>query len=131
MTSVSNTPLSKLEDVRRPRKHTLGVNTKEACVSPFAHRSPGFLIRLNPDWRIVEDDLQYILQHRRGSVRSKATGWLSRSFCRTREVLLRCIREYCGSIDGEALLQVSAMPEQHRDVGDVGSAALQDQEEKY
>jgi hypothetical protein len=97
--------------VRQPLKPWLGVVAKQASPSQLAHRSNGLLIQLNPDWRIVEDDLQYILQHRKGSARTRATGWLSRSFCRTRKALLRCIREYCGQVDQAALKVVSALPD--------------------
>ena len=112
------TPPAEVKDlVRQPRKRWPSILTREAAPSPLAHRSNALLIQLNPDWRVVEDDVQYILQYRKGSVRSKATGWLSRSFCRTREALLRCIREYCGSVDLEALQRVSALPDPHNDLG--------------
>jgi len=101
--------------VRQPRKRCPRVVTREAAPSPLAHRSNGLLIQLNPDSRIIDDDLQYILQCRKGTPRSKATGWKCRSFCRTREALLRCIREYCGSIDEGAWQQVQTLPEWHTD----------------
>jgi hypothetical protein len=41
--------------------------------------------------------------------RSKASGWQCRSFCRTREALLRCIRECCGSVDESASKQVGRL----------------------
>jgi hypothetical protein len=87
----------------------------------------------------VDDPLQWILQRRKGNPRDKNTGWQSRSFCRTREALLRCIREYCCSpdaggvrciheyhgVDGAALQQVRALPEWHVDwSGDVDRAAV-------
>src|SRR5262245_38498778 len=81
--------------------------------SPPAHRSNRLLIKLNPQWRVVDDDLQYILQCRKGQFRSKATGWCCRSFCRTRKALLRCIREHCGLVDETALEQVHAVHEWH------------------
>ena len=43
------------------------------------------------------------LQRKKGNPRTKNAGWRDRSFCRTREGLLRCIREYCGEVDAEAL----------------------------
>jgi hypothetical protein len=46
----------------------------------------------------VDDPLQWILQRRKGNPRKKNSGWQDRSFCTTREVLLRCVREYCGSL---------------------------------
>jgi hypothetical protein len=62
---------------------------------------------------VIDDDLQFILQQRNGTPRSKATGWSCRSFCRTRDALLRFIREYCGSVEDNALAQVKALPEWH------------------
>jgi hypothetical protein len=120
-----------VKGVRQPRKLWSGVVTSEAAPSPLAHHSNGLLIQLNPDWRIVEDDLQYILQQRKGSRRLKATGWASRSFCRTREALLRCMREYCGRVDQTALQQVSTLPDWHPDEGEVGRASAEDQEVTY
>jgi hypothetical protein len=50
-----------------------------------------------------------------GNSRKKNSGWRSRSFCRTQEALLRCIREHCGEIDVEALAKVQALPSWHPD----------------
>jgi hypothetical protein len=77
----------------------------------------------------VDDPLQWILQRRKGNPRSKNSGWKNRSFCRTRDALLRCVREYCclpdqgehrsireyHGVDGAALEQVRALPEWHTD----------------
>jgi hypothetical protein len=54
-----------------------------------------------------------ILQRRKGNPRKKNGGWRARSFCRTREALLGCIREYCGEID--ALAKLKSLPEWHPD----------------
>ena len=70
-------------------------------------RSIGLVIALNRGWRVSEDALQWILQRCQGG------RWRDRSFCRTRGALLRCIREYCGSVDPIGLLQVDALPEWH------------------
>jgi len=61
----------------------------------------------------VGDPLQWILQRRRGNPRKKSSGWQSRSFCATREGLLRCIREYCGEIDTAAFALIKALPAYH------------------
>jgi hypothetical protein len=98
-------------------------------VERLAHPSNRLVAQLNANWRVVDDPLQWILQRRKGTPREKSTGWQGRSFCRTREGLLRCIREYCclpnqgGSrcvheyrgVDGAALQQVHALPEWHID----------------
>lgn len=85
------------------------------AISCLAHPSNGLPIQLNCHWRVVDDDLQYILQRRKGNARSKSSGWIARSFCRTCEGLLRCIREDCGPVDDDALDQVRALPEWHID----------------
>jgi hypothetical protein len=103
------------EDVRQPQVARLAWPAPASSRSPFAHPSYRLLIQLNDKWRVVDDDLQYVLQRRKGAARSKATGWKSRSFCRTREALLRCVREYCGSVAGDALHRVRALPEWHID----------------
>jgi hypothetical protein len=51
------------------------------------------LFPLNTKWRVVGDDpSQWILQ------RYRTPRWRDHSFCRTREGLLRCVREYCGEV---------------------------------
>jgi hypothetical protein len=101
--------------VCEPREVGPSSTPVEEIASPLAHPSDRLLIQLNPEWRVVNDDLQYILQRRKGTPRSKATGWRSFSFCRTREALLRCIREFCGAIDESSLVQVWALPSWHPD----------------
>jgi hypothetical protein len=68
-----------------------------------------FPIRLNERWRVAFDELQWLLQRR------KATGWENRSYCVTRSALERCIREYCGPVDADALTKIRALPEWHPD----------------
>jgi hypothetical protein len=103
------------EHVREPRKRRPPCEQRTTRPSRSAHTSEGLLIPLGADWRVVDDGLQYILQRRKGRARLRATGWMGRSFCRTREALLRCIREYCGPVDADALQQVRALPEWHGD----------------
>jgi hypothetical protein len=97
-----------------------------------AHPSNRLVAQLNETWRVVDEPLQWIPQRRKGNPRSKNTGWQNRSFCRTREALLRCVREYCCSpdegqlrsiheyrgLDPEAFMQLAALPEWHVDWGD-------------
>jgi hypothetical protein len=87
--------------VSHPDQATLEADTS------LLPRSTGLVIALNGGWRVSEDELQWILQRYRGG------RWRDRSFCRTREALLRCIREYCGPVDPIGLLQVEALPEWH------------------
>jgi len=68
---------------------------------------------LNNGWRVVNDPLQWILQRRNSKPDKKHSGWANRSYCRTREGLLRCVREYCGIVDLEALRRLEMLPEWH------------------
>jgi hypothetical protein len=63
----------------------------------------------------VDDPLQWILQRKKGRQRKKNSGWQSRSFCTTREGLVRCVREYCGEVDDEALANLQALADYHHD----------------
>ena len=67
----------------------------------------GLVADLNDRWRVIDDPLQWILQHREGK------RWRDRSFCRSRSGLQRCVREYSGPVDCVALLQIEALPEWH------------------
>ena len=84
--------------------------------SPPAHPSNRLLTQLNFNWRVVDDPLQWILQRRKGNPRKRNTGWIDRSFCTTREGLLRCVREYCGQVDQNAFAELKALPDHHTDV---------------
>ena len=101
--------------VRQPREATVAMSARESSLPLLAHPSDRLPIKLNSDWQVVEGDLQYILQRRKGTTRSKAKGWVGLSFCRTRDALLRRIREYCGIVDQGALEQVRSLPEWHVD----------------
>jgi hypothetical protein len=81
--------------------------------SPPAHPSNRLIAQLNTNWRIVDDPLQWILQRRKGNPRKKNSGWQDRSFCTTRDGLLRCVREYCGEVDQTAIALISAQPAHH------------------
>jgi hypothetical protein len=78
-----------------------------------AHPSNGLVAQLNGAWRVVDDPLQWRLQRRKGNPRNKNTGWQDRSFCTTREGLIRCVREYCGNVEPGALATLAALPEHH------------------
>ncbi len=78
-----------------------------------AHPSNRLVAQLNGTWRVVDDPLQWRLQRKKGRPRKKDSGWQDRSFCRTREGLLRCVREYCGDVEPAALAKLSALPEHH------------------
>ena len=72
----------------------------------------------------MDDPLQWVLQRRAGNPRTKNSGWENRSFCTTREALLRCVRKYCGEIDTTALDALSSLPEHRSDVEADNSAQM-------
>jgi hypothetical protein len=79
-------------------------NTPENTLQPAEIHLPTVL---NSGWRVANDPLQWLLQRRKGSK------WVNRSYCRTREGLLRCVREYCGIVDVEALRRLDVLPDFH------------------
>jgi hypothetical protein len=81
----------------------------------LAHPSNQLVAQLNASWRVVDDPLQWKLQRKKGNTRKKNSGWPDRSFCRTRDGLLRCVRECCGEVEPAALAKLSALPQYHPD----------------
>lgn len=65
---------------------------------------PAIVALLDTGWRVIEcrDSIQWIVQRRAGK-RHGQTRWESRCFCRTREGLLRRVRELAGGLDATAL----------------------------
>jgi hypothetical protein len=66
---------------------------------------------VNDRWRVVEcaHGIQWILQYRSSAETYATSRWTGRSFCRTREALLRCCREH--AIDQTAGAFLTALPE--------------------
>jgi hypothetical protein len=60
-------------------------------------------------WRVIYDPLQWILERQRGQE------WRPKSFCVTRDALLRCVREKTGGISADALEKLQRLPEWHLD----------------
>jgi len=78
-----------------------------------AHPSTRIVAQLNESWRVVDDPSRWRLQRKKGNSRKKNPGWRDRSFCTTREGLLRCICEHCGKVESAALAALSALPDDH------------------
>jgi hypothetical protein len=64
---------------------------------------------LNDGWRVIvcKNSIQWILQRRRAGPDS----WRGRSFCCTREALVRCARQHAGDIAADALVILLRLPE--------------------
>src|SRR5262249_17442642 len=80
-----------------------------------AHRFYRLVAYLNQSFRVVDDPLQWMLQQRKGNPRKKNSSWRGRSFCRTRDALVRCVRECCGEIAAEAVSKLQTLPDWHPD----------------
>ncbi|MGY2905689.1 hypothetical protein [Bradyrhizobium sp. URHC0002] len=73
----------------------------------------GVVAQLNPDWRVVacRDRGQWILQRRGSPEKPRGDDWRGRGYCRTKEHLIRCAREYSGTIDPAAVAILASLPE--------------------
>lgn len=83
------------------------VQSRKRRLSEAAEDYPDVIAKLNMEWRIIlcRDGIQWILQRHTGG------RWRSLSYCRTRDGLLRCIRDAgipSDVVEGSAL---SELPE--------------------
>jgi hypothetical protein len=112
--------------VREPSNVRDAGSVPHPAVEGPAHPSNRLVAQLNATWRVVDDPLQWRLQRKKGNPRTRNSGWQDRSFCTTREGLLRCVREYCGDVEPAALAKLTALPEhyamQNLDVGETDQA---------
>jgi hypothetical protein len=69
------------------------------------------LVRLNANWRVIicAARIQFVLQRRSGKRHGRAR-WEGRSYCRTREALIRVSHEHAGAIDPAAAAVLAALP---------------------
>ena len=74
--------------------------------------------QLNSRWRVIECRhlIQWILQYRASAETYATSRWVGRTYCRTRNGLLRCCREHAGAIDRTATEILAALPERIEDV---------------
>lgn len=89
---------------------------------PFAERAPGGnketedpyrkgVCRLNEGWRVIltKDRAQFALQRREGKTPDGFPRWTSRSFCKSKAVLLRDVTRFAGKVDPMARLVLDAL----------------------
>jgi hypothetical protein len=103
------------EGGRKPPIRLEAVSAPNRVAPRPAHPSNRLVTQLNERWRVVDDPLQWILQRKKGNPRKKNSGWRDRSFCRTRDALLRCVGEYCGEVDDNSLAKLKSLPDWHPD----------------
>jgi hypothetical protein len=67
-----------------------------ARLTTSADQSEPFVLHVTTGIRIISDDLQWIVQVRKGKASAKSSGWRSRHFCRSRVGLQLAIRRILG-----------------------------------
>lgn len=73
---------------------------------------PGLVVVLNSGWRVIEcrHGIQWVLQHRNRAKTVARHVWRGRSYCRTKEALIRCCDEHAGRMDPAAGATIAALP---------------------
>jgi hypothetical protein len=105
----SSRPTSKISQVTsRGSAGTRSANRRPVS-GPFRAEESGdcpAVAKLNDRWHVIrcKDGIQWVLQRRRGAK------WRGAYYCRSREGLLFCVREYVGVIDGMALAILLRLP---------------------
>lgn len=81
--------------------------SRKKRLSEQAEDYPHVVATLNSEWRVIccRDGIQWILQRKTGG------RWRSLAYCRTRDGLLRCIREAGISSDATEASELSQLPE--------------------
>jgi hypothetical protein len=74
---------------------------------------PATVAVLNSAWRVIacRHGIQWILQRRNRAKTVARHVWRGRSYCRTKEALIRCCDEHAGQIDPAARMTLEALPE--------------------
>jgi len=74
---------------------------------------PHMVAVLNRVWRVIvcRDGIQWILQRRNRAETVARHVWRGRSYCRTKEALIRCCDEHAGQIDPATRMTLEALPE--------------------
>ncbi len=92
-----------------------GRTTSLELTSAPAHRPEDLCLHVCDGVRIVSDDLQWIIQTKKGKTNAKSSGWKPRGFCRSRVGLRQVLRDLLGKAPTEDDIAklVDAFPEFH------------------
>jgi hypothetical protein len=103
-----------LEVVRQCDDLIESTASAEPTVAP-ADRSKVFLLSVTAGIRVISDDLQWIVQTRKGNANAKSSGWRSRHFCRSREGLQLALGRLLGrdGVPAHVAASISALPKWH------------------
>jgi hypothetical protein len=74
---------------------------------------PATVVVLNRGWRVIEcrHGIQWILQRRNRAETVARHVWHGRSYCRTKEALIRCCDEHADQINPAAPRTLGALPD--------------------
>ena len=103
------------EPVRQRHDDSGRTTTSLELTSAPAHRPEDLCLHVREGVRIVSDDLQWIIQTKKGEANAKSSGWKPRGFCRSRVGLRRVLRNLLGkaATEDEIAKLVDAFPEFH------------------
>jgi hypothetical protein len=81
-----------------------------------ADRTKPFVLHVTAGIRVISDDLQWMVQVRKGKTSAKSSGWRPRHFCRSRVGLQLALRRILGrdGVPANVIWQISAVPEWHQ-----------------
>jgi hypothetical protein len=118
MPAMDSNPQMRDSDFERSASASDQSTTKvppEGQTAP-ADLSKPFVVDVTVRIRIISDDLQWIVQTRKGKASAKSSGWRPRHFCRSRKGLQLALRRMLGrdGVPAEVVRLVSALPEWHR-----------------
>jgi hypothetical protein len=107
---------SAMSDVVRQGDDIVGSSASADHTVAPADPSKAFLLCVTAGVRVVSDNLQWIIQTRKGNVTRKSSGWRSRHFCRSREGLELVLRRLLGrdGVPAHVAASISTLPEWHQ-----------------
>ncbi len=109
-------PHSTMTEVVRQRDDFVEVAANAEHLITSADPSKAFLLWVRADVRVVSDDLQWIVQTRKGNASAKSSGWRSRHFCRSREGLQLVLGRLLGrdGLSAHVVALIGTLPEWHQ-----------------
>ena len=100
------------DEKRADPSQSIGQGAPSQSGKATAHMLNRRPMAINGRWRISSDNIQWLVQY----LSSIANGeWSNRSFCRTRDGLIRAVKQKCGEVDDQVLGQIERLPQRFVD----------------
>jgi hypothetical protein len=92
------------------------IGSRRRRLAESADDYPNVVVVLNEGWRLIacRDGIQWILQYRNRRNKAQTVardGWRGRSYCRTKEALIRVCDAHAGPIDPDGRAILAGLPE--------------------